>query len=247
MVAAALKGYRFGTDPFARDPILPSRLLSVGAVLIEFGIAVWLILGIWPARARVVAILLFSLFLCLSLRSTLLDARSCGCFGAIDVRPWLSTVLNLVLIVLLCWLGSPPAPFAQETRALVMLVVLTVGAAAGVWLMMPDPQFARLAITPEQIDVGTLRQGQKSEVRAIIYNNYSRDFIVADIKSTCPCLSLYLANDLVAANGTVECKICIDLAHEPEFTGYLSTEIQAFDVSRNLILRFSVLIHVIGR
>lgn len=247
IVAAGLKGYRLSTDPFAHDPLIPSRPASIAAVLAEFGLALWLAAGAWPAVARVAAGVTFTAFLAVSLRHALAGETSCGCFGYLTVAPWLTAALDLVLVVLLAKVGTPPPlPLsAARTRAWAGVAVFATAALIGVWLMSPDPRMARLATAPPRIDLGTMRRGERVTVAVTVSNPYETDFSSISVHSTCHCLSLRLDRPQILARSTVTGTVTLDLGKEPDFIGTLTAELRILDSADRPLLQLPVRVRVV--
>ena len=100
-VGAALKGHQIATLPFTEHLIFQSKLLSLVLVALEMGIAAWLLSGFKAKIAKKIAITLFSIFAFYLMTKLSAGAESCGCFGAIDVPPVFSLIIDLLMIGLL--------------------------------------------------------------------------------------------------------------------------------------------------
>lgn len=100
--AAGFKTYQAYSEPPDSSPI---AILTLVCLEICFG--VWLVVGArtnWTWRATVT---LFAIFACVSGYKALSGATSCGCFGAIQLNPWvaLGTDVFALSLLLLCRTG----------------------------------------------------------------------------------------------------------------------------------------------
>jgi len=104
-VAAALKAESLFSDA-ALGVLYGSRPGQVLLLQFEILLAVWLIVGFQAAWSRRVAIVTFGVFAGVSLFHAIAGAESCGCFGRMQVNPWLMLAMDVVLVALL-WRWSP--------------------------------------------------------------------------------------------------------------------------------------------
>lgn len=100
LVASILKTIQIAIYPVSTT-IFGSRLVLVGLIECELSMSLWLIAGLCPVWSRRVGIATFAVFVISSGYSGLLGAESCGCFGPVHVNPWLSCVMDIVLVALL--------------------------------------------------------------------------------------------------------------------------------------------------
>ena len=114
-VAALLKGYQLSTEPVIGQNLLESRGFLMAVVEFELFFALWLVFGPWPRQTWAAALGLFALFTCVSLYKALAGHASCGCFGRVPVNPWLTSALDLTLVLsLLRWRPHLlPSPFGR--------------------------------------------------------------------------------------------------------------------------------------
>jgi len=104
LVAAGLKAYQsFGGKVLVANSIFEHRWFILGQTTGEVGLALWLVTG-WHARVvrRLVAGLFF-VFVEYSLYRVAQGKASCGCFGAISVTPWLTFLLDSVVVTSALW------------------------------------------------------------------------------------------------------------------------------------------------
>ena len=82
-------------------------LLQATLLEMEFLLGVMLLLGVAPLLMGRIALCVFAAFAMASVGKILVGSASCGCFGEVDVSPWYSLSLNLVVMGFL--IGVPPA------------------------------------------------------------------------------------------------------------------------------------------
>jgi len=90
MTAAALKGWQLLTEPMANKDIWTNRAFLIFTVEFELTLAIWLLSGIFKKIAWSAALGCFLLFSIITLYKGLTGAASCGCFGPVQVNPWIT-------------------------------------------------------------------------------------------------------------------------------------------------------------
>ncbi|MEX2316623.1 MAG: MauE/DoxX family redox-associated membrane protein [Pirellulales bacterium] len=111
---------------------------DVASIRSEFALPFWLVLaavqaellvgfllasGRWPRQSWLAALSLFTVFATFSLYRGLAGYASCGCFGAVAIRPWWTPAFDLAIICLLVAWRSPIVgwPRYSSTRAVTMI------------------------------------------------------------------------------------------------------------------------------
>jgi hypothetical protein len=90
MTAAILKGWQLLTEPIANKDIWTNRAFLIFTVEFELALGIWLLSGIFRKLAWSAALVCFSLFSAITLYKGLSGAASCGCFGPVQVNPWIT-------------------------------------------------------------------------------------------------------------------------------------------------------------
>lgn len=130
MVAAALKAHQLATQPV--DDRIWQSLQLIG----EWVLGVWLVSGVFRRVAWVVGIIVFAVFAAVSLDKGLADANSCGCFGLVQVNPWVTFSVDVVVVLLLAGFrprkaepegGGTPARWARPAAAAALVLLGGVG------------------------------------------------------------------------------------------------------------------------
>lgn len=129
LIAAILKAHQLLTEPL----LAGHRGLSVLLVQLELLFAIWLLAGRSARLARMAVIILFLVFAVVSLYRGISGESSCGCFGAVKVSPWISLLLD-VLVIATAGSVSPKMVSAHHRRLPslkpVPLILAYVGIAA---------------------------------------------------------------------------------------------------------------------
>ena len=132
--------------------------------VLRFGIAVELIVAgvmvLLPPLARWAGIVMLGAFLPVLVGDVALGAESCGCFGAIEVNPWVTLVTDVTFLLGLIFLGRRDPRLALGRFLPTSRVV-----AAGVWSLLSvfaafalpadhpaDPSTATASATPLPVD-----------------------------------------------------------------------------------------------
>ena len=88
----------------------------------EVFLAIVLLSRVKPSIINPLATVCFGAFFLYSLRKAIGGAASCGCFGRVEVNPWVTASMDFVLMVLLAWSAVvnwklPPKPTSWRTVA----------------------------------------------------------------------------------------------------------------------------------
>jgi hypothetical protein len=110
LAAAALKGHQLLTAPVTGRSVLESRGFLVALVEVEFLLGVWLLSGLFRRAAWWAALACFSAFAPVALFKALSGERDCGCFGAVEVNPWLTAALDAAAVAALLAFRPRPTP-----------------------------------------------------------------------------------------------------------------------------------------
>jgi hypothetical protein len=147
VIAGLAKAHQILTGPLTnafQSPV--ERWLPVSLMASEVAFGLWLWSGLYPRRARTLAIALFSVYLAVSLFQALSGSATCGCFGNVPMSPWFTATMDTAVIIALCHWHPPgtgdPRPDTVRRRFLrpgiasgSLLVVVALMAAA----LPPDP------------------------------------------------------------------------------------------------------------
>jgi len=90
LTGATLKGWQLLTEPMANSDIWTNRAFLIFTVEFEIALGIWLLSGLFKKAAWLSTISCFSLFSFITLYKGLSGAESCGCFGSVQVNPWIT-------------------------------------------------------------------------------------------------------------------------------------------------------------
>lgn len=206
LVAAGLKAYGLAVDPVSPLGLFSAGWFQVGLIELEVLLGLWLLSGVQPLAAWLVASALFGCFAVFSLYQGLVGQTSCGCFGQLSVSPWHALGLDVLALVALA-LGRPERAAFRAGPRPVLLRPLTTGAgylAGAAALLGPFAgaalyQFGsleaaaaylrgeRIVVDPGLVDVGTGAAGELREVRVEVANFTDRPVRVIGGTSDCSC------------------------------------------------------------
>ncbi len=122
VIAAALKSYQLLTEPIISTGFWESWEFFLIQIPLEMGLGIWLLCRLFRKAAWLAAVAAFGIFIVITLEKALAGAESCGCFGPVDVNPWvtLGAVDVTILLGLLIFrpkgqkLLPPPWPKAAH-------------------------------------------------------------------------------------------------------------------------------------
>lgn len=100
LAAAALKAHQLLWLPSAGS-FWGTLWFPLALIEVELLLAGWLISGVQATRCRRAVLVAFVVFAAVSLRKALSGAATCNCFGNLQVHPWLTFSLDLVVVALL--------------------------------------------------------------------------------------------------------------------------------------------------
>lgn len=100
--AAVLKWHAvaFAALPSQSNLVFGSRALTQLLLLYELTLATFLVAGVLIPQVLALAMLTFSAFAAISLMRSLQAETSCGCFGALEMSPWISLAICSALVAI---------------------------------------------------------------------------------------------------------------------------------------------------
>ncbi len=109
LFAAAMKAWQLATVPGLGGGLISSRWFGFCVVEFELAFGIWLFFGLLPQWTRMATIGLFSFFGAISLYKALSGETSCGCFGSLQVNPWITFVLDALVAAVVFFRRNGPA------------------------------------------------------------------------------------------------------------------------------------------
>lgn len=152
LMAAGLKAHQAVLYPAVEPGLLEHWWLGL-QIPLEIGLGLALVSGIRPRWTGRVAILAFTGFIGVTAMKAWHGAASCGCFGVVTVPPWLTLVVDGIVVAALIaaetWRWRTP----QSETSGVGLASRRTAFFAVVWLVMSLPAAALVATAvPDRLD-----------------------------------------------------------------------------------------------
>jgi len=98
LASAGLKADQLLLDEASQEGLLGSRWFLMALVECELLLGVWLLSGIFSRRCRQVVLAVFAMFAIVALQKGFSGESSCGCFGRLEVNPWWTFGLDLLVL-----------------------------------------------------------------------------------------------------------------------------------------------------
>jgi hypothetical protein len=144
-------GTRYPDPP--KQSWIGGRYVSESTAVCEAALGFPLLAGLWPRPTWLAAISIFGLFAVITAAEAIEGKASCGCFGAVHIRPIYTMWFDLLAVVLLLVTGRPDrAPEVVDRgparrRWIVAGSTCTVwgGIVVGMWLTKPPVAMATAA------------------------------------------------------------------------------------------------------
>jgi thiol-disulfide isomerase/thioredoxin len=90
LVASVLKFHQLLTEPILSKGFWESWEFFLIQIPLELGLAIWLLSGLFRKVAWLLGLIAFAGFIGVTLQKWIIGAESCGCFGMITVKPWIT-------------------------------------------------------------------------------------------------------------------------------------------------------------
>jgi len=157
VLAAGLKVHQLLTEPILSKGFWESWLFFVIQIPLEFGLGIWLCCGLFKKAGWLLGTIGYGFFCVVTLYKAVTGEASCGCFGTVDVNPWLTfAMIDVPLFILLLIfrpkgekLLPPPWPSVKHffgvaiptailLPAIVLISVFNRVPEDKIWLEKPD-------------------------------------------------------------------------------------------------------------
>ncbi len=90
IIASILKVHQLLTEPIISRGLWESWEFFLIQIPLELGLGIWLLSGLFRKAVWLVAVISFGLFSLVTLQKIIIGAESCGCFGRVQVDPWIT-------------------------------------------------------------------------------------------------------------------------------------------------------------
>jgi hypothetical protein len=208
LAAAALKLHGLAIDPAGRSGLFSAPEWQVAVVEIEILLALWLLSGNRPIGSWITALLAFGSFAVASFYQGWIGYASCGCFGRVEVNPWLTFGLDVCVLAALIVgrpdlqllrasprsaLGTALLPLGGGVIGTTAVLALLVGAAH---LSFGSSQAAlaylrgeRLSVSPRLLEMGEGHAGETLDAAVELRNWADKPIRVYGGTSDCSCVA----------------------------------------------------------
>jgi len=159
LLAAGLKAHQLATQPVVDSGFLflSSRAVLTVELECEIILGVWLLSGAFPRLAWLVTTCCFAAFSLITYSKAVRGEASCGCFGVVEVSPWITLVMDILAVAALMMLRRNFWQSSSASRLRLRIVgacvaVVALGAPAAVAAM--SFKAARIDVSGEIIGAG---------------------------------------------------------------------------------------------
>jgi hypothetical protein len=200
--AAAFKAHALWTDTAQPFPLLHSLRAQIAVIQIEALIGLWLLTGVYPHVARWIALCLFSTLAAASLYLGVRGESSCGCWGRLQVNPWITFAVDISAVIALALCRFPPPQFTEQSYSWIKSAGRLLGGAAailavagGVFLLIANDPWSQLArwrgefiiVEPPVSDLGSAPLGERRSFTINLANYGDRYVTCIGGTTTCAC------------------------------------------------------------
>ncbi|HVA49367.1 MAG TPA: MauE/DoxX family redox-associated membrane protein, partial [Pirellulales bacterium] len=183
-----------------------TRPVQMGLVEYELGLAVWLFLGVFARPLRWLTAATFTAFAAYSLNLWVAGSKTCGCFGAIEVHPSASFLVDGALSLAVLFrrterqgrdVAPAPASFSQVFAHQFRLLGATAGCAAALFFPAHAAAWPMLAlvtgyplIVERPLQVIASRSSEESVAEFSVRNSTEQTIRILGAQTSCGCASI---------------------------------------------------------
>jgi thiol-disulfide isomerase/thioredoxin len=150
IIASVLKVHQLLTEPIISAGFWESWLFTVIQIPLEMGLGIWLVSGLFRKAGWLLSLVAFAGFIGITIAKWWTGAASCGCFGVVLVKPWITlTAIDIPLFVLLAIfrpkgerLLPPPWPSAKYFFGVAVPTFFILGTIVPVLVFNKPPDVA---------------------------------------------------------------------------------------------------------
>lgn len=209
LVAAMLKLQGLNADPVGRMGIFAMTEIQVAVIEFELFLAAWLLWGVRPVGAWLLALLAFTTFAVTSAYLGWVGQTSCGCFGRVQASPWAAFLLDIIVVAALLLARPDLTAFKQNWRSVLLGSVkpLAFGDSAAAaltcllvvvaWLGFGSTAAAlayfrgeNLTVSPRMLDLGECTPGETRTSMVEVWNWTDRPVRLVGGTADCSCTVL---------------------------------------------------------
>jgi hypothetical protein len=95
-----------------------------------------------------------------------------------------------------------------------------------------------LSVSPSPVDFGVIPVGGKKEIEITIFNPGKQAVQIDKVETTCDCLKVDFAGQLVQPGKALRSRTVLDMASDPDFVGDLQIRVRALTEKSQPLLSF---------
>jgi hypothetical protein len=155
------------------------------AIEVEAFIGLWLISGAYPLIAQLVTFALFASLGAMSFYMALKGESSCGCWGRIQVSPWITLAVDLLALAgigssffrkapfeqSLTWRRSPVKPLAGAVAILVVVSGVFISSVNDPWSQLARLRGDFITVEPALCELGSGYRGERRKFAVNLVNH----------------------------------------------------------------------------
>lgn len=200
LAAAAMKAHQLATIPTLGEGLLHAHWFNILVVEFELFFGIWLLVGLMPKVTWLVTIGCFAAFAGVSFYKAVTGEASCGCWGVVEVPPWIMVAFDFgVLGSLLIFRPSKrllavdvPKTNLSEAywlgRTLLMTVILALVVTIQVYLFFGSFVGLERFMTAQEITFEIDKSFHSPEgdtIQIIVANKTSKPITLVGAKTGC--------------------------------------------------------------
>jgi uncharacterized membrane protein YphA (DoxX/SURF4 family) len=239
LTAGVLKARQWSDDPYAPGDLPAVPALRAAVANAEVALGLWLLSGIYPRAARVIAVGCFAVFLAVATRDSLENKASCGCFGSLAVPPWLTAIFDFVALACLVGFAAPQRATSRRLTSLAIAVFLAASVLV-TWAIVGATHHPRLTPAPAVVDLGVIHPGAVSRSGFALSNTGTTAVEVTSVVTSCPCVEVRLPTGAIPPEQTVAGEVVLDTNIKPGFIGGLSVSVTGVDPAGRIVFTLTV-------
>jgi hypothetical protein len=238
LAAASAKLFGWNYQPVSETAWLAIPAVRMAAVVLESLMGLWLLTGFAPIRSWLASLGVFTFFAGVSAYSGWRGVASCGCFGAIQVSPWITFGLDIAVLLALSVFRPRWERLADVRQAFTGIAKYAGGAAVlavACWgvgrCFFASPQEAmaflrgeHVIVEQETLDLGIGCNGEWKIGKVGVRNRSARPVRIIGGHSDCSCVMAQELPVTIEPGELVE--VPIHLQYPPASTGSFWKEVQ---------------------
>jgi hypothetical protein len=202
LTAAGLKLHSLLYRPFAAGSPFLSRTAEFALLEVEIVLALWLLSGWRRNWAWLTTGVIFLLFALASLYMAWHGRSSCGCFGEVQVSPWITVGIDALIVSLVFLIRPCSNTYSSEVgwRSAAVVLGITLALLGGVLVLLafsgvtPTQALVRLrgdmvTVEPTTIDGGSAPRGTVKSVAVHLCNHTDKPIRVMGGTTDCSCIT----------------------------------------------------------